>query len=286
MAPSGPNLGMCFAARQVFYAVNDQAAPGRLGHIGCFNFNFNIAPAIRTQDPQDFEGIHNLIGRLKKEYDFSQIRMLTIPDHECWTILPKLVYDQADEREAHLKVIMKGLNRQVLEPVWYELSGLDYKLLAIRNKHTMAGYERLTEHTSSADFCSDFEIGLRWVNHKKDKGSFLTISCYPGLLSVSSYMLGKLRGATYMHFDDFDDLPYLWKHYATHLKWFDGVHDQILLYGLDTYKVIDVLEPHWDRGATIMKMDTLDTMGVSADETTYSFNLEAAFPAVMLALDH
>lgn len=286
MAASGPNLGICFAARQLFYAINDPTTPGRLSHIGCFSFNFNITSAISSQDEPNFQGIYNLITRLKKEYSFGQIRMLTIPDHECWTILPKLVYDQADEREAHLKVIMKGMNRQALETTWFELSHRDLKLLSIRDKRIMAGYERLAEHAPAADFCSDFEIGSRWIEHTRDKGSFLTIACSPGMLSIASYLLGTLRGATYFHFDDFDDLPYLWMFYAKQLKWFDGVHDQILLYGTDTYKVADVLESYWESAAGVVTMDTLEIMRADADEKTYSFSLEAAFPAILLALEN
>lgn len=285
MSGRDPNLGICFSGKQLYFAINDTETPNRLTRIGCFDFNFNVAKTIRTQDKEHFSGIYDLIGRLKKQFPFQQIKMLTTPDHECWTSVPKLVYDQSDEREAHLKVIMKGIERQNIEPIWYELSNRDYKFLNIRNKPTMAGYERLSEHAQTADFCSDFEIGAKWVKHSGAKGSFLTLACYPGLLSVSSYMLGKLRAATYLQFEDFGDLPYLWLHFSQNLKWMNGLYDEILAYGVKSYKVIDALTSVWNEPPNIRKMDTLETMLVEADETTYSFSLESAFPAIMLALD-
>ncbi|HKJ30388.1 MAG TPA: hypothetical protein VKA34_01115, partial [Balneolales bacterium] len=172
MTGSGPNLGICFSDKQLYFAINDIETPGRLKRIGCFDFNFNVARAVRTQQPDTFDGIYDLLGRLKDEYEFQQMRILTIPDTECWTTLPKLVYDKSDEREAYLKILMNGVNRQVLEPSWFELSNQDYKFLVVRNKKTLAGYQRLTEYAPSADFCSDFEVGSRWVTHSDARGSF------------------------------------------------------------------------------------------------------------------
>ena len=285
MTGHDPNLGICFSGKQLYFAINDTETPNRVKRIGCFDFNFNVAKAIRTQHKDHFSGIHDLVGRLKKQYPFGQIRMLTTPDHECWTSVPKLVYDQSDEREAHLKVIMKGIARQKIEPIWYELSNRDFKFLNIRNRLTMSGYERISEHAPAADFCSDFEIGARWVKHSDAKGSFLTLACYPGLLSVSSYLLGKLRSATYMQFEDYGDIPYLWLYFSQNLKWMNGLYDEILVYGVNTYKVIEALKTVWNETPNIRKMDSLESMQVEADETTYSFSLEAAFPAIMLALN-
>lgn len=285
MSGRDPNLGICFSGKQLYFAINDVETPNRLTRIGCFDFNFNVAKTIRTQNKEHFQGIYDLIGRLKKQFPFGQIRMLTTPDHECWTSVPKLVYDQSDEREAHLKVIMKGLERQNIEPIWYELSNRDYKFLNIRNKRIMSGYERLSEHAPSADFCSDFEIGSRWVKHSNAKGSFLTLASYPGLLSISSYMLGKLRSATYLQFEDFEDLPYLWLHFSQNLKWMNGLYDEILVYGVKTYKIIETLGPVLNESPNIRKMDSLESMIVEAEESTYSFSLESAFPAIMLALN-
>jgi hypothetical protein len=286
MMGSGPNLGICFSDKQLYFAIEDNKTPMRLKRIGCFDFNFNVANAIQTQQKDYFKGVYDLIGRLRKDYDFQQIRMLTIPDTECWSTLPKLVYDQPDERESYLKILMKGVNRQSLEPLWFELSNRDYKFLVIRNRTTISGYQRLTEHAPSADFCSDFEIGERWVKHSKAKGSFLTVSCYPGMLSISAYLLGKLRAATFIHFDDFVDISYLWMHYAKNLKWLNGLYEDILVYGVNTHQVINELKSIWENSANIIKLDTLEKMQVSADETIYSFNLESAFPAIMLALEH
>lgn len=285
MRGSGPNLGICFSDKQLYFAIDDEETPGRLQRIGCFDFNFNVDRAIRTQQKDNFEGVYNLIERLKEDFDFSQIRMLTVPDTECWTVLPKLVYDQPDEREAYLKLLMKGVNRELLIPSWFELSNRDYKFLVIRNKQILDGYQQLTEHASYADFCSDFEIGSQWIKHTNAGGSFLTISCFPKHLSISSFILGKLRAAAFIHFDEIGDLPYLWLYNAKNLKWLEGLYDEIIVYGVNTNEIINELRTVWDPSSTIKKMDNLDLMRVSADETTYGFNLDSAFPAIMLALE-
>lgn len=285
MSGDGPNLGICFSGKQLYYAINDVKTPRRLKRIGCFDFNFNVAKAIKSQKKEKFSGIYDILGRLKGEFDFQRIHMLTIPSHECWTVVPKLVYDQSDEREAHLKIIMSGIKRDVIEPTWYELSNRDFKFLSIRNKAIMGGYEKLAEHASSAEFCSDFELGSRWASHSDSKGSFLTISSYPGVLSIASFMLGKFRGATYLEFEDYDDLPYLWLSFSQNIKWMNGLYDEILVYGEKSYKVIEELQSIWDESSNVVKMDTLGAMKVKAEETTYSFNLESAFPAILLSLD-
>lgn len=279
-------LGLCCSSNQLFYAISSNEAPDALTHIGCFDFNFNVARAIRTQDVESFPAIYDLLGRLKKQYGFRKIRMLTLSDHECWTTLPKLVYDEADEREDHLKIIMKGLNRHSIEPTWFDLSNMEFKFLSVRNKEVMSGFERLSDHAHQIEFCSAFELGHYWIDHKKEKNSFMMIYAVPGMISVFAYILGKLRGATYIKFEEIEDIGYLWPYNAGNLNWMKGFYDQVYLLGSHVDELSQILKTTWENHTPLMRFDTLETMQVTAKEQTYSFSLEAAFPAILLALNN
>src|SRR5699024_9562163 len=127
-----------------------------------------------------------------------------------WTSVPKIVYDDADEREKHISILMSGVNRKSIQPTWYNLSNQDYKFLLLRNESSLQGIKTLAAGTPTADLISDFEIGARWVQHANPGGSFMTICCFNNCISVASFILGKLRGAVFINFDDIEDLPYLW----------------------------------------------------------------------------
>jgi hypothetical protein len=285
MSGETTNLGVCYSANQLYYAVNDPSHPGFLRHIGSVDFNFDVSNAIQTQHSDYFPGIKTLLSNLYEQFDVDQLRILTPPHKECWTSFPKLVYDKSDEREAHLSILMKGMNREDQEPTWFPLSNQDFKFLLVRNKRVMSGFEKLASDVSGAEYVSDFELGGQWTAETGTKGSFLTVSCYPQTMAIASYVLGKLRGATYISFDDPEDLPYLWLQYADNLKWMGGIHDQIYVYGYDAYRFVNILEPFWDDAAAVHRMNSLDEMQVTADETTYGFALDAAFPSILMALN-
>jgi hypothetical protein len=285
MSGTTHNLGVCYSANQLYYAVNAPEQPGHIQHIGSVDFNFDVSRAIQTQDSDHFSGIQTFLGNLYEQYEIDQLRILTPPYAECWTSFPKLVYDKSDEREAHLSILMKGMHREDQEPTWFPLSNQDFKFLLVRNKRVMNGFEQLASQVSGADYVSDFELGSQWTQRTGQKGSFLTVSCYRHTLAIASYVLGKLRGATYINFDDAEDLPYLWLQYADNLKWMGGIHDQIYVYGLDAYRIINILTPFWDDAAQVHKMNTLEQMKVSAQEQTYGFPLESAWPAIQLSLN-
>lgn len=284
MKHENPILGLCFSSRQLYYAVKSAQAPNRVQHIGCFDFSFNVAKSIRTQDSETFPAVYDLVGRLKKEFGFKRMHVATIPDHECWTTLPKLVFDNSEEREAHLAIIMKGISRSSLALNWFDLSNREFKLASIRNAQTMSGYERLTEHVHEANFFSSFELGDSWQRHQNMTGSFMMVHAYPGLISVSAYLLGKLRGATYIQFDDPEDLPYLWLYFANNLKWMNGLYENVYVFGNDVENISTIIRPNMDPSAHIHRFDSLISIGVQATEETYGFSLEAAFPAILLAL--
>lgn len=288
MAPQNPNssLGLCFFDNQLFYAVNNPGEQDTLARIGSVDFNFDLPGAILRGNEEHFSGVQNTISRLKQKFGIKHIRVLSFPSQECWTTLPKIVYDKPDEREDHIKILMQGVDRSQIEPTWYNLSNQEYKFLLLRNRQKLNGLQKLASSASTTDLISDFEIGSRWSKYSNVKGSFMTIGCFHDAISVSSFVLGKFRGATYLKFDEAEDLPYLWLQSARELNWMEGLHEQIYVYGIKAYRIIEVLKPFWDdEAADIIKMDTLKKMHVEAEETSYGFNLECAFPAIMLALE-
>jgi hypothetical protein len=280
-----PSLGLCFFENQLFYAVNDIYDTKKLAHIGSIDFNFDVTHAILHGNEEHFPGIRKTVQQLKEQFDINHIRVLSFPSKECWTILPKLVYDNSDERDAHISIMMKGIDRKQIQPTWYSLSNQDYKFLLLRNTDALQGLQKLSPNASTIDLISEFEIGERWIRHCNPGGSFMTVCCFNNCISVASYILGKLRGATYLTFDDPEDLPYLWLQHTKELSWMKGLHEEIHVYGSRAYRIIDILKPFWDEAGKIVKMDSLNKIKVEAEEETYSFNLELAYPAIMLALE-
>lgn len=286
MGKQHPNLGLCFFGNQLFYAVSDPKNKKNVAHIGCYDFNFDITETLLGNTGQHFRGIKQTIDQFKQEYDIRHLRILSLPAQECWTSVPKIVYDDSDEREKHINILMSGIDRKKIHPTWYTLSNQDYKLLLLRNDDSLGGLKKLASNASTTDLISDFEIGLKWIQHAQPGGSFMTICCYDNCISVASFILGKLRGATYITFDEIQDLPYMWLQHTQQLNWMGGLHEQIYVYGNQAFQIIEILQPFWDDAGSIQKMDTLEKIGIEADEETYSFNLEAAFPAIILALDY
>ncbi|HEX6983331.1 MAG TPA: hypothetical protein VF181_11275 [Balneolaceae bacterium] len=284
MTQQHPNLGLCFFGNQLFYAVNKAGSPNKIARIGSFDFNVDVAEALFSTE-QRFQGISQTVQQLKEEYGIQHLRILSSPARECWTTVPKIAYDDADEREKHIRILMSGVNRKEIHSTWYNLSNQDYKFLLLRNESSLQGMGNLASGTSTTDLISDFEIGARWVQHANPGGSFMTVCCFHNCISVASFILGKLRGAAYINFDDIEDLPYLWLQHTKELNWMEGLHEEIYVYGMKAYRLIEILQPFWDEAGTVTKMDTLDKIQIEADEQTYGFSLEQAFPAIMLALE-
>lgn len=283
MTGSTIRIAVNFFERRLFYAVSDLAERRNLIQLGSNAYSFSIADAFRTGDTQKLDGIYSFVKGLKTAYDPKQLRISTFPVHECWSILPKMVRDQSDERESYLAVLMKGVNRQHVETTWHDLSNRDYRMLTLRDRRIMAAYERFGAIVPSTEFVSEFEVGSTWTSNPSSSASYLTISAHAGQLIISSYLLGKLRGTTGIRFDTYEDLPYLWALNAQHLRWMNGIHEQVLFYGYRSATVCDVLRSQLDLASDILMMDSLSLMGASAVEETYNFDLSQAFPSVMLA---
>lgn len=285
MDEASANLGVCFFSDRLFYAINNPENDKHLFRIGSFDFNFDVVDAIVTRQKDQFPHIKATFEKLIKEHNINSVRALTHPAHECWSALPKVVYDNADEREDHLSILMKGVDREDMEPTWHAISKTQYKFLCIRRRNFMTGYDELTKKVGTTEFLSDFEIAARWSKFNNPGGSFLMIGCHKNVISVSSFVLGKFRAATYIKFDQPEDLPYHWLQHAAHSSWMKGLHEKTFLFGHQNYEVEQALSGFLDKPSSIITLNSLNEIGVLADEQTYGFDLAAAFPAILLSLD-
>src|SRR5699024_3637115 len=279
-------LGLCLFNNQLYYAINQPDASNALARIGSFDFDIDSPGMLLDPSSKHFYGIKQTVSQLKSDHDIHHLRIHTPPEPECWTSVPKIVHDNADEREHYINILMPGIDRSNIQPTWFNLSNQNYKLLRLRNRANYRGVQELASDTSTIDLISDFEIGGQWVQHAEPGGSFMTVGCFRNCIAISSFILGKMRGATFFTFDDIQDLPYFWLLHTKELPWMNGLHEQIYVYGMQAFKVIEILESFWVEAGVIKKMNSLDKVQVSADEKTYGFNLEKAFPAMILALDY
>lgn len=279
------NLGVCFFADRLFYALNDPQNSKHLFRIGSFDFNFDVNKAITLRDETHFPILQNIFDKLFTDHKIQSVRALTHPGEECWTALPKVVYDNPDEREDHLSILMKGVERHDIEPTWHTLSKNGFKFLCLRRRAVMQGFNDLTTKIAITDFASDFEIARKWSAFSKPGGSFLMIGCHKNILTITSFLLGKFRAATYLRFDDISDVPYHWLQQATNATWMNGLHENIFLFGHHTHETEQSMQSFWDPASNITHLNSLEKIGVVADEQTYGFDLAAAFPAILLSLD-
>jgi hypothetical protein len=277
------SLGVCFSDRQLYYAVSSSEDAHALTRIGKIDFNFDLLPCILGTDHDAFQAIVDNIDRIVKKHQVTYFRCLVPAYLETWSTLPKSVYDQPSEREAYLRILKHGDVRQHLEAYWFDMSNRDFRFLAVRNRLQSSHFARLGDICSSTELYSEFEIGSKWMNITSSTDSFKTIGCYNDYICVSSYVMGKLRAATFIRFRYIEDLSYLWLQQASNLGWMNGVHDTVCYYGINVYKINEVLQHVTDGHSRQLRFDTLANMQVNAPEETYGFNLEEAFPAIILA---
>ncbi len=285
MVSDGSCLGVCYAGNQLFYSVNNPEQEGHLAHIGSVEYNFDIESSIITGSEPGFPTIQSTLREIKQEINCSTVKILSPALHECWSVVPRSVYDDASEREAHVQLFMNGYDRSEIQITWFSLSNDDSRLLLIRKDSSMQGFKHLVGGFASSEFVSEFEIGLEWKNHQGDNDSYMMIGCHQNYISLSSFILGKLRGGTYIQFDTVNDLPYLWNLYASSISWMTGIHDDICLFGENCEKVAGILKPFLEDSDALKVMDSLHSMDVNAREKTYGFDLERAFPAILMSLN-
>lgn len=285
MSSEGSCLGVCYADNHLFYSVNSPGVNGHLKHIGCIDFNFDVQNAIISGDDHSFPALKTSLENLRETYECSSVRILSPAVEECWTLVPRSVYEDSDEREAHLQLLMHGSDRNQIETVWHTVSNIDYRLLLLRNSSAMNGFNHLLGSFNDSEYVSEFELGVEWQLHSNINGAFLIIYCQQNYISVSSFILGKLRGCTYIRFDSINDLPYLWNLYSGKISWMNGIHEEIYLFGQYSRDVAEMLTPFLDESGTINLMNNLNIMQVQADEETYGFRLESAYPAILMSLN-
>ncbi len=286
MSDATTNLGICFFADRLYYAVNDtEKGSNYLARIGSFDFNFNVPKAVSNPDTKNFEHVNNTVNNLLGQFRIHSLRALTYPGEECWTVMPKVAYDNPDEREDHLSILMKGVPREDLEPTWHTLSKADFKFLCIRRRSIMNGLNEITKKIATTDFASDFELAQKWSQFSRPGGSFLMLGCHKNIITATSFLLGKFRAATYIQFDSTSDLPYHWLQHAMHSKWLNGLYENIYLFGHHTHEARQALENYWSSSAKVTHLNSLANIGVKAEEETYGFDLAAALPAILLSID-
>ncbi len=280
-----PCLGICYAGNHLYYSVNSPDDGNHLKHIGSIDFSFDVQHAINTGSPSGFPALKTALENLKDTFQCGSVKILSPAIDECWTIVPRSVYEDSAEREAHISLLMHGQSRSDVETIWHSTSNIDYKMLLLRNSESMQGFNQLLGNFPHSEYVSEFEIGTDWQNHSQANGSFLMIHCMKNYISASSFILGKLRGCTFLKYDTPADLPYLWTLYSNKLSWMQGIHDEIHVYGHYSRVVAEALTPYWDDSGEIQIMSSLDLMQVDADEKTYGFPLESVFPAIMMSLN-
>lgn len=285
MTDGGSCLGICYADNQLYYAVKTPGQDNLLHRIGCIDFNFDVREAITTNSHHGFPILSNSLHDLKKEYDSDTLRVLIPATQECWSIVPRSVYEVASEREAHIRLLMRFHERSAIETTWHPVSKSDSQLLVLRDHASVSGFESLMHSFGNLETVSDFELSHSWHILTKDNGAFIMVHCQHSYISIASYVLGKLRSCTYFRYDYVKDLPYLWNLYAANMPWLSGIHDNIFIFGHTAKRAAEQLTPYWHDHGTLTFLDSLDTMQVSAAEKTYGFQLESAFPAILMSLN-
>lgn len=277
-------LGVNFDANKLFYAVSRPAEPGITYRVGFVDFSFDLIKSISERDPDTFPGLCETLEKLVRDHEFPNVRIMLPPFFECWSIVPKSVFDEDEERRAHLNILMQGTSLDNTQTRWHQLSNRDFKLVSVRRKEHLDSFTSMLNGFPSDNLFSDFEVGNAWMQHSGFRGSFMTISSYNGMLSVSSFLLGKLRAATYFTYDDISDIPYLWLQYASHLPWMTGLHENVMVFGDHSSKIVETLKAYWDDSSEILVMNSLHKMNLESEEESFSFPLERAFPAILLSV--
>lgn len=285
MIPDGKSyLGICYADNHLFYAVHKPGQENDIQRIGSIDFNFDIYTTLCSGSVSEIDVLKKSIQDLKTEFKAGSIHMLYPADRECWTVVPRAVYEDSSERESHIEILMNGSERSEIEISWHQLANTDNKLLLLRDNTATPGLTALNEEFGSMQFSSDFEIAQDWQIHSENHSAFMMVHCHNHMIVATSFILGNMRGCTYFEYEDPEDLPYLWSLYASHTPWMNGIHDKIFAYGLYAKKTAEQLASYWSHHGELIFPDSLTASNVQAEEKTYGFPLESAYPAIILSL--
>lgn len=286
MISGGSSLGICYADNHLYYAANAPGQDSHLARIGCIDFSFNVEQVILSGSEAEFPVLKKSLEELKIEHSLSTIKILLPATKECWAAVPRSAYEVASEREAHIQLLMRESDRSSIQVTWHSLSKKDSRLLIMRDQSGMQGFNHLLSSFGSMDIISEFEIASLWHVHTDNNGAFIMVNCQQNYISIASFVLGKLRSCTYFEYEHLSDISYLWNLYATSMPWLSGIHDNIFVYGYSAKHVAEQLSPFWRDHGELSYLDSLETMNVDAQEKTYGFQLESAFPAILMSLNH
>lgn len=287
MAPDGKScLGICYADNHLFYAVHNPGQENDIQRIGSIDFNFDIYTALCSGDNSEVYVLEKSIKDLKSEFSVGSIQMLYPADRECWTVVPRAVYEDSSERESHIEILMNGSKRSEIEISWHQLANTDNKLLLLRDSAVTPGFATLHAEFGAMQFPSDFEIAQEWQVHSGNQSAFMMVHCHNHIIAVTSFIMGSMRGCTYFEYEDPEDLPYLWSLYASYTPWMNGIHDKIFAFGLYAKKATEQLASYWSQHGDLIFPDSLTATNVQAEEETYGFPLESAYPAIILSLQN
>src|SRR5690625_7157048 len=118
--------------------------------------------------------------------------MLYPAEHECWTVVPRAVYEDSSERETHIGILMHGSERSNIEISWHQVANTDNKLLLLRDTTVTLGLSVLSNALGNMQFSTDFEIAKEWQGNTKNKSCFLMVHCQSPKLRINEFIMATL----------------------------------------------------------------------------------------------
>ena len=108
------NLGVCFFSGRMLYSVAEKGAKNIVQQLGSYEFSFDISEALNKPTSDAGIQLKAVFTDLEKEFHLESIRLLTEPTQECWTALPKIVYDDSvkiygEQRSVYINGDMKKI---------------------------------------------------------------------------------------------------------------------------------------------------------------------------------
>lgn len=281
---SDGRLSINFDDNRLYYALSRPTLSNVVERIGRIDFSFDLIHSFTERGSSTKKSLSETIEKFIHEEKVTEIVLLVPPAFECWSMMPKTVFNDEKERAAQISILSKGFNQDKTYYVTHEVSNRDFTMISLRRQHLSDEMQNLVNGGADIGLCSDFELGKYWASKHAPGGSFLMVSVYNGLVALSSYIFGKLRGATYFRYDDLQDIPYLWLQYASHLNWIQGLHDQIFVFGKNAPNINEMMEGIWVDSSEIVLLDSLEKMKAESHEKAFSFPLEVAFPSILLSV--
>src|SRR5690625_8005543 len=110
--------------------------------------------------------------------------MLYPAEHECWTVVPRAVYEDSSERETHIVILMHDSDRSNIEISWHQLANTDNKLLLLRDTTVTPGQSALSNELVNIQFPSYFVIAHEWHVHFKNKFTFFMVHFQYHIITV------------------------------------------------------------------------------------------------------